>query len=113
MRASFPPRPVPSMLAAAPALVAFASLLLVPPLAAIETAGSRAYGEFVDLSAIGAGVAGSGPAPLAEGSAPPAYDVGDSTAGETVTGGPLGLTTLAGFGQITVHAASAVPAADS
>ncbi|HEX9671044.1 MAG TPA: hypothetical protein VGC93_16365 [Thermoanaerobaculia bacterium] len=90
-------------------LFAVLALLLVPPLAAADTAASRAYGERVELTAAGLATVGSGPFPEVAGSAPPAYDAADQAAGETVRSSPL--ATLASFGQLVVGAGSTVPGA--
>jgi hypothetical protein len=89
-----------------------ALLILVPRVAAQTTASSLAYGEATSLSSLsGLGSVNSSPNPLAQGSAPPAYDHTETSGGTQVSGlGPLG--DLLDSGGVEVRASSLVPETD-
>ena len=82
------------------------------PAAAQTTASSLAYGEASSIAgASGLGTANSSPNPLAQGSAPPAYDRSNTSAGAELSGfGPLG--DLVRTGDMEVRAFSLVPDAE-
>jgi uncharacterized repeat protein (TIGR01451 family) len=95
--------------------LAAAASLAVAAVAAAQTADSAAYGQRIELTLLevggGAVEIESGPAPLAAGAAPPAYDLAGGAAATRVDG-PGRLGTLLTAGPIAVGARSALPALD-
>lgn len=97
------------------AVLTLAALLAVAAGAAAQTAESTAFGQLVDLaltkSAGGEAGIESGPAPLADGAAPPAFDLAGDVFSTRVDGPPR-LGTVLTTGSIEAAARSAMPELD-